>query len=67
MRGVKEEGEGVRSVYRIVSLYWLLRAAVRGPGSLLRYLMRREIRRATFRALNRAFRATGLYGPRRRR
>jgi hypothetical protein len=57
----------VRGVYRALSLFWLLRAASRGPGALLRYLMRRQIRRATYRALNRAFRVSGLYGPRRRR
>jgi hypothetical protein len=57
----------VRTVYRLLSVYWLLRAASRGPTYLLRYLMRRQIRRATFRALNRAFRVTGLYGRRRRR
>jgi hypothetical protein len=57
----------VRSVYRALSLFWLLRAASRGPGALVRYLMRRAIRRATYRALNRAFRVSGLYGPRRRR
>jgi hypothetical protein len=57
----------VRSVYRALSLFWLLRAASRGPGALVRYLARRAIRRATYRALNRAFRVSGLYGPRRRR
>jgi hypothetical protein len=57
----------MRTIYRILSLYWLWRAAIRGPGALVRYLMRRAIRRATYRALNRAFRVTGLYGPRRRR
>jgi hypothetical protein len=56
----------VRTVYRLLSVYWLLRAASRGPAYLLRYLMRRAIRRATFRALNRAFRVSGLYGRRRR-
>jgi hypothetical protein len=57
----------MRGIYRALSLFWLLRAASRGPGTLLRYLMRRAIRRATYRALNRAFRATGLYGRRRGR
>jgi hypothetical protein len=57
----------MRQFYRALSLFWLLRAASLGPGALLRYLMRRAIRRATFRALNRAFRVSGLYGPRRRR
>jgi len=57
----------VRSVYRLLSLFWFARATTRGPGALLRYLMRRQIRRATYRALNRAFRVSGLYGPRRRR
>jgi len=57
----------MRQFYRALSLFWLLRAASRGPGALLRYLMRRQIRRATFRALNRAFRVSGLYGSRRRR
>jgi hypothetical protein len=57
----------MRQFYRALSLFWLLRAASRGPGALLRYLMRRQIRRATYRALNRAFRVSGLYGPRRRR
>jgi hypothetical protein len=57
----------MRGIYRALSLFWLLRAASRGPGALLRYLLRRQIRRATYRALNRAFRVSGLYGPRRRR
>jgi len=57
----------MRTIYRILSLYWLWRAASRGPTYLLRFLVRRQIRRATYRALNRAFRVTGLYGPRRRR
>jgi hypothetical protein len=57
----------VRSVYRALSIYWLLRAASRGPGSLLRYLARRQIRKAVYRGLDRAFMATGLYGRRRRR
>jgi hypothetical protein len=57
----------MRQFYRALSLFLLLRAASRGPGALLRYLMRRQIRRATFRALNRAFRVSGLYGSRRRR
>ena len=57
----------MRSVYRLLSAYWFWRAALRGPGALMRYLMRRAIRRATYRALNRAFRVSGLYGPRRRR
>ena len=57
----------MRGIYRALSAYWLLKAAARGPGALLRYLMRRAIRRATYRALNRAFRVSGLYGPRRRR
>jgi hypothetical protein len=57
----------MRGIYRALSLFWLLRAASRGPGGLLRYLLRRQIRRVTYRALNRAFRVTGLYGPRRRR
>jgi len=57
----------VRGVYRALSLFWLLRAASRGPGALVRYLARRAIRRATYRALNRAFRVSGLYGRRRRR
>jgi hypothetical protein len=55
----------VRTVYRLLSLYWLLRAASRGPGALVRYLMRRGIRRAAFRALDRFFRSVGLYGGRR--
>jgi hypothetical protein len=57
----------MRGIYRALSLFWLLRAASRGPGALVRYLARRAIRRATYRALNRAFRVTGLYGRRRRR
>ena len=57
----------MRTIYRILSLYWLWRAASRGPGALVRYLMRRQIQRATYRAMNRAFRVSGLYGPRRRR
>jgi hypothetical protein len=57
----------MRQFYRALSLFWLLRAASRGPTYLLRYLMRRQIRRATYRALNRLFRVSGLYGPRRRR
>ena len=57
----------MRGIYRALSLFWLLRAASRGLAYLLRYLMRRAIRQATFRALNRAFRVSGLYGPRRKR
>ena len=57
----------MRSVYRLLSAYWLLWAASRGPGALVRYLVRRQIRRAVFRSLNRLFRVTGLYGRRRRR
>jgi hypothetical protein len=57
----------MRGLYRVLSAYWFWRAALRGPGALMRYLIRRAIRRATYRALNRAFRATGLYGRRRKR
>jgi hypothetical protein len=57
----------MRQFYRALSLFWFLRAASRGPGALLRYLMRRQIRRAAYRTLDRAFRVSGLYGPRRRR
>jgi hypothetical protein len=56
----------MRGVYRLLSIYWLMRAAIRGPTYLLHFLGRRQIRRATFRALNRAFRVSGLYGRRRR-
>jgi hypothetical protein len=55
----------MRGIYRALSLFWLLRAASRGPAYLLRYLMRRAIRRAAFRALDRFFRSVGLYGGRR--
>jgi hypothetical protein len=56
----------MRGLYRVLSAYWFWRAALRGPGALMRYLIRRAIRRATYRALNRAFRVSGLYGRRRR-
>jgi hypothetical protein len=55
----------MRGIYRALSIYWLLRAATRGPGGFLRYLIRRQIRRSVYRSLNRLFRVSGLYGRRR--
>jgi hypothetical protein len=57
----------MRGLYKLLSAYWFWKAATHGPGSLLRYLARRQIRKAVYRSLDRAFRATGLYGRRRRR
>ena len=54
----------MRWLYRALSLYWLLRAAARGPGALGRYLVRREMRRSLNRPLTGAFRRSGLYGRR---
>ncbi len=56
----------MRGLYRLLSFFWLLRAASRGPGSLLRYLVRRELRRQVGRSLSHAFRRSGLYGRGRR-
>jgi len=55
----------MRGIYRALSLFWLLRAAARGPGALMRYLVRRQVRRSVFRGLDRLFRGTGLYRRRR--
>jgi len=59
-------GATLRQLYRVLSLFWLLRAASKGPGALMRYLVRRQLRRAVGRSLSRAFRSAGLYGRRRR-
>lgn len=55
----------MRGLYRLLSLFWLLRAASHGPGSLSRYLVRRQIRRQVNRSLSHAFRRSGLYFRRR--
>ncbi len=43
----------MRGLLRLLSLFWLLRAAARGPDALMRYLLRRQIRRAVLRGLRR--------------
>lgn len=43
----------MRNVYRALSLYWLLRAAARGPRALMGYLLRRQLRRTVYRGLRR--------------
>lgn len=50
----------MRTVYKALSLFWLWRAASKGPASLMRYLVRREIRRLVGRWQRQWFRRAGL-------
>jgi hypothetical protein len=41
----------VRSVFRLLSFYWLARAILRGPNALARHLLRRRAHRLVRRTL----------------
>lgn len=56
----------MRTVYKALSLFWLWRAASKGPASLMRYLVRREIRRLVGRWQRQWFRRAGLEERKRR-